>query len=68
MLLFRRKEMVTLLSSLRTRSGKADRMFYFAFNPPNHIALTRGAPVHRDFSSFSLTTRLPILRRYVGPA
>lgn len=67
-LLFRRKEMVTLLSSLRTRSGKVDRMFYFGFNTPDHIVLTRGASVHRDFSSFSLTTRLPILRRHIGPA
>jgi len=68
MLLFRREEMITLLSSLRTRTSKPDRMFYFGFDTPDRIVLTRGAPEHRDFSSFSLIARLPVLKQYLGPA
>lgn len=70
MLLFRREEIVDLLSSLRTRSGKRDRMFYFGFDKPDRIVLTRGAPEDLDFnfSSFSLAAGLPVLRRYLGPA
>jgi hypothetical protein len=68
LLLLRRDEMAELMSSLRTKSGKADRMFYFGFNKPDCVMLTRGAPEHRDVSSFTFAARLPILKKYLtGP-
>src|SRR5207245_9157070 len=59
LLLLRREETADLMSSLRTRSGKVDSMFYFGFNKPDRVALTRGAPEHRDVSSLTFAARLP---------
>lgn len=66
LLLFQREEMATLLSSLRTRSGKVERMFYFEFDTPDRIVLTRGAPEHRDYTSFSFARRIPLLKQFLG--
>ena len=68
LLLFRREEMNELISSLRTRPGKVERMFYFGFDTPDRVVLTRGKPEHPDFSSFTFAKRLPILKEYLGPA
>jgi len=68
LLLLRREEISDLMSSLRTRSGKVDSMFYFGFNKPDHVVLTRGAPEHRDVSSFTFAARLPLLKEYLSGA
>jgi hypothetical protein len=65
LLLLRREEIAELISSLRTKSGKKDRMFYFGFNKPDLVVLTRGAPEHRDVSSFTFAARLPHLKNYL---
>jgi hypothetical protein len=66
LLLLRREEVGELLSSLRARSGKAVSMFYFGFNKPDRVVLTRGAPEHRDFSSCTFSARLPMLKEYLA--
>ena len=68
LLLLRRKEIADLMSSLRTRSGKVDSMFYFGFNKPDCVVLTRGAPEHRDVSSLTFAARLPLLKEYLAGA
>lgn len=68
LLLLRRDEIAELMSSLRTRSGKAERMFYFGFNKPDRVVLTRGAPEHRDVSSFTFSARLPLLKEFLNGA
>ena len=68
MLLFNRREMSRLLSSLRTRSGRPEHRFYFSFNDPSDVSLTRGAPEPKDYSGYTLKKRLPFLRRRLGPS
>ena len=68
LLVFRHEEMVTFITSLRTRSGKVDRMFYFGFDTPDRVVQIRGAAEQRDFTSFTFTVRLPVLKEYLGPA
>jgi hypothetical protein len=53
------------ISSLRTKSGTPDRMFYFGFDSPDRVAQTRGAPERRDLSEFTLKHRLPLLRAFL---
>jgi hypothetical protein len=65
LLLLRRDEIADLISSLSTRSGKVDKMFYFSFNEPDRVVLTRGAREHRDVSSFTFAARLPLLKEYL---
>lgn len=66
MLIFRREEMETCISSLRTKSGNPDTMFYFGFDSPTRVFQTRGAPEHRDWSEFTFQHRLPSLRAFVS--
>jgi hypothetical protein len=66
MLVFRREEMATFISSLRTKSGNPDTMFYFGFDSPTRVFQTRGAPEHRDWSEFTFQHRLPLLRAFVS--
>jgi hypothetical protein len=62
LLLFRRDEMAELLASLRTKSGLPDRMFYFGFDSPEQVVLTRGAAEERDFTDFTFSKRVVLLR------
>src|SRR3954452_21593803 len=66
LLVFTREEMEVFISSLRTRSGSLDQMFYFGFDSPSCVVQTRGAPEHRDCSEFMLQSRLPLLRTFLG--
>jgi len=66
LLLFRREEMAQLISSLRTRSGARERMFYFEFDTPQQVLLTRGAVEPRDVTSHTLSTSLPLLREFLA--
>jgi hypothetical protein len=66
MLVFQRSEMAELISSLRTRSGKADRMFYFGFDSADHVVLTRGATEQRDFTPYTFAHRSSLIRRFLG--
>ncbi len=68
LLLLRRKEIADLMSSLCTRKGKVDSMFYFGFNKPDCVVLTRGAREHRDVSSLTFAARLPLLEEYLAGA
>jgi hypothetical protein len=68
LLLFRRDEIAELMSSLRGPSGKVESMFYFSFNEPDRVMLTRGAPEHRDVSSFRFAARLRLLKEYLACA
>ena len=68
MLVFERREMADLIASLRTRSGKPDRMFYFGFNSVDRVMLTRGAAEHRDFTSHTFANRLSLIRTFLGAA
>jgi hypothetical protein len=69
LLLFSRQEMAELISSLRTRRGAVDRMFYFAFDdPPARIVQTRGAVQPRDVTSFNFSSRLEVLRQFLSSA
>lgn len=68
LLVFRREEMEVFISSLRTKSGSPDRMFYFGFDSPARVVQTRGAPKHRDCSEFTFQHRLPLLREFLGAA
>jgi len=67
-LVFTRREMSRLISSLRTRSGRPEHRFYFSFTPPGHVFLTRGAPEPKNYSAYTLKARLPFLRRQLGPS
>jgi hypothetical protein len=67
LLLFTRHEMAEFLSSLRTRSGGAERMFYFEFDTPDRVVLTRGSPEDRDFTDFTFSERLPLLKEHLNP-
>jgi hypothetical protein len=65
LLLFRRQEIADLMLSLCPRSsGKKETMFYFGFDEPGHVWLTRGAPKDKplDVSSFTFRSRLSILK------
>jgi hypothetical protein len=62
LLVFTREEMSGVISSLRTRSGKPDKMFYFGFDSPEQVVQTRGAPEDRDCTDFTFANRLPMLR------
>jgi hypothetical protein len=66
LLLFRRQEIADLMSSLRRRSGKQETMFYFGFDEPEHVWLTRGSPEHRDVSAFIFKERLPLVKEYLA--
>ena len=68
LLLFQREEIADLMSALRTRSGKVDNMFSFGFNKPDRVVLTRGAPEHRDVSSFTFAAQLPLLKEFLTGA
>jgi hypothetical protein len=63
-LVFERREMAELISSLPTRAGKADRMFYFAFNSADHVVMTRGAAEPRDFTSHTFSHRVALIRMF----
>ncbi len=62
LLLFRRDEMSEFLASLRTKSGVPDRMFYFGFDSPDQVVLTRGAAEERDFTDFTFSKRVVLLK------
>lgn len=66
LLVFSREEMQVFISSLRTKSGSPDRMFYFGFDSPTCVVQTRGAPEHRDCSEFTFQHRLPLLRAFLS--
>lgn len=66
MLVFRRDEMAEFISSLRTRSGGVDRMFYFGFDSPDRVFQTRGAPELRDFSTHTFANRLSEIEQFVS--
>jgi hypothetical protein len=70
LLLLKREETVRLMSSLQT----SERMFYFGFDTPDRVVLTRGPskdylkrsdlafPDGCDFSPFVFARRLEILK------
>jgi hypothetical protein len=62
LLLFRRDEMAELIASLRTRSGAPDRMFYFGFDSPEEVFLTRGAAEERNFTDFTFSKRVGLIK------
>ncbi len=66
LLLFRRAEMARFLEALRTRSGRKERMFYFGFDSPERVVLTRGAARERDFTPPTFARRLSMLRSFLG--
>ena len=59
-LLFTRDEMKSFFSECKTRKGKPDSMFYFAFDHPEEVYQTRG--VHdghpKEFSAFLMDRRI----------
>ena len=63
-----RLEMADFISSLRTRSGKADRMFYFAFDSPARVVQTRGSAERRDFTAYTFANRTSVVERFLGAA
>ena len=66
LLLFRHNEMVELLASLRTKAGLPDRMFYFGFDSPEQVVLTRGSAEERDFTDFIFSKRVAMLRDFLS--
>jgi hypothetical protein len=68
LLVFSRAEMSEFISSLRTRSGGVERMFYFGFDTQDRVVLTRGATEQRDFTGFTFAYRVAILREHLGAA
>jgi hypothetical protein len=67
-LLFSQSEMRPFLKSVRTRHGKRDRFFYFAFNQAGEAVQTRGDSKgrYRDFSKHFLSRRIAKLRRFLS--
>jgi hypothetical protein len=68
LLLFRRDEMSQFLSRLCTKSGAPERMFYLAFDSPSKVVLTRGAREERDFTTYTFSERIGILKKHLGAA
>jgi len=68
MLMFEREEMATFMDLLQTRSGKRERMFYFGFDSPREVVLTRGRSEDRDFTCHTLENRLALIRKFLGAA
>ena len=68
MLVFEREEMATFMDLLQTRSGKRERMFYFGFDSPREVVLTRGRSEDRDFTCHTLENRLALIRKFLGAA
>jgi len=68
LLLFTRKEMDQFIASLRKSSGEVEKhMFYFAFDTPENVVLTRGgAGKTPDFTKFTFHSRLPMLREFLS--
>jgi hypothetical protein len=66
MLLFTREELAEFLSGLRTKRGHAERMFYFEFDSPERVVLTRGATDRKDLAEYTLENRLALLREYLA--
>jgi len=67
-LLFSQAEMRGFLGTVKTVSGKQDRMFGFGFDTPEEAFLVRGDP-HRRFNDFSdrvLSMRCDVLREFLA--
>jgi hypothetical protein len=67
-LVFSQREMRRFLKSVRTILGHPDRMFGFAFNTAGEAFQVRGDPRrrYRDYSSYVLSERVRLLRRFLG--
>lgn len=67
-LAFSAAEMRPFLRSVKTRQGKADRMFGFGFDGPDAVFQTRGDQHRRfrDFSSYLLAARVRDVHRLVS--
>jgi len=52
-LVFSNEEMREFMKSIKTQTGKPDRMFGFGFDSPNEVLLTRGNAdgMQRDYSA-----------------
>ena len=67
-LLFTQSEMLRFLRTVKTVSGKRDRMFGFEFNHAGESVQTRGDSKrrYRSFAHHLLPTRLDVLRRFLS--
>lgn len=67
-LVFPRKEMEKLIKALQTQAGLPENMFYLGFNDSDQVFLTRGAPIHRDLTSFLLAKQIKNIKQSLSSA
>jgi hypothetical protein len=67
-LVFSHQEAADLLASVKTRSGKPDKMFGFGFDSANEAYLTRGSETgeHIDYSHHLFKRQISRIRRAIG--
>jgi len=67
-MIFSHTEMQRLMSSVKTRTGKPDKMFGFGFDAPNQAFLTRGNETgeHIDYSKHLFEHQAPTIRKALG--
>lgn len=63
-LVFSNEEMSEFMASIKTKTGKPDRMFGFGFDTPKEVLLTRGSEsgTQTDYSSHLFASQLKAVR------
>ena len=66
-LMFTQNEMQKFIANVKTRSGKADKMFGFGFDKPKEIILTRGDENRNmeDYSSYIFQNRISTIKEFL---